>query len=252
MTPRCVPPREEAAHEQHERDEHHDLDQREVAPGRGRPLVGGARRRPPGSRPADGGLRSAAAARCAASRSARVDAPPAVASAGTAALAARLPMAGVRRRGAGSTPRPPANGQPDEMTTRHQFISMPSSPQRGRDVPVLAARLADVLVADATHLCSSGAEHHLLDPAAVQLLDVGAVAEQRSRVSLQPVREVVAQLLELREATAGAGRAARGDAEVEALARVGGAEERGELAPRAGRSGRAGRARAGPVSVTTG
>src|SRR3954452_22385118 len=92
---------------------------------------------------------------------------------------------------------------------------------------MLGAWFTDVLVADAHPLVGRRVEHHLLDPAPVQVLDVGPVA-QHLAVVLELVGQVVAQLLEL------AGRqqarpAARGDVPLEALARVGGAEERGQL-----------------------
>ena len=43
-------------------------------------------------------------------------------------------------------------GQPEEIFTRHQPISMPTRPSRGRRVLVLAAGLADVVVRDALPL----------------------------------------------------------------------------------------------------
>jgi hypothetical protein len=63
-------------------------------------------------------------------------------------------------------------------------------------VPVLAAGLADVLVADPHPLVLLRREHHLLDQPPVALLDVGPVAQQPP-VLVQALRQPVAQLLEL-------------------------------------------------------
>ena len=50
-------------------------------------------------------------------------------------LRLRLPIEARWRslvRGHGEAPDPPANGQPEEILTCHQFISMPTIPSRGR------------------------------------------------------------------------------------------------------------------------
>jgi hypothetical protein len=99
-------------------------------------------------------------------------------------------------------------------------------------VPVLAAALADVLVRDPHPLVLLGLEQHLLDPAAVLLLDVGAVPERLAGV-VEALCEVVSELLELREGEQ-ARSAARAHPPVEARAREGRAEEGRELRFEAG------------------
>jgi hypothetical protein len=92
---------------------------------------------------------------------------------------------------------------------------------------VLAAALADVLVLDAHPLVLLGGEHHRLDAGAVSVLDVGAIRE-RAAVVREALGEVVSDLLELLQREDA--RAALGaHAPVKAGARVGRAEERGEL-----------------------
>src|SRR5207248_2204292 len=83
--------------------------------------------------------------------------------------------------------------------------------------PRLAAGLADVLVPDHHPLVALRLEQHLLDPAAVELLDVGAVAEHPA-VVLEPIGQLVAQLLELYQRQH-ARPAARGDLPVESRPR---------------------------------
>jgi hypothetical protein len=63
-------------------------------------------------------------------------------------------------------------------------------------VPVLAAALADVLGGDPLPLVLLGVEQHLLDLAAVALLDVGALGERQAHVA-QALGEVVSERLEL-------------------------------------------------------
>ncbi|MBA2566209.1 MAG: hypothetical protein H0V08_00190 [Thermoleophilaceae bacterium] len=94
-------------------------------------------------------------------------------------------------------------------------------------MPVLAAALADVLVLDAHPLVRLGVEHHRLDAGAVSLLDVSAI-RQRAAVFLQALGEVVSDLLELLEGE-DARAAVRAHLPLEAGARVGRAEQRGEL-----------------------
>jgi hypothetical protein len=64
---------------------------------------------------------------------------------------------------------------------------------------VLAARLADVLVADPHPLVLLGREHHLFDQAPVARLDIGPVAEQGAVLG-KPLSQLVADPLELRQA----------------------------------------------------
>jgi hypothetical protein len=92
---------------------------------------------------------------------------------------------------------------------------------------VLAARLADVLVCDPHPLVALGLEQHLLDPAALLVLEVGALGERAAAVG-DALHELVAELLELPQRE-DAGASARAHAPVEALARVGRAEQRAEL-----------------------
>ncbi len=65
-------------------------------------------------------------------------------------------------------------------------------------MPVLAARLADVLVPYALPPVLLGLEEHLLDPAAVLLLEVGPLVE-RPTVLPETIGKVVTKLLELDE-----------------------------------------------------
>ena len=104
-------------HDQHDPDEHAQLDERERVPRRLRPLV--AQRRGPARR---------AGGRCGGRDAA---------------------LRGARGCGgpSGCQGYQVANGQPEEILTCHQPASMPTRPRRGRDVPVLAAGLADVRVA---------------------------------------------------------------------------------------------------------
>ena len=95
---------EEAADEQHQRDQDHQLHERERPPGRRRPLVGRATR-------ARACGRGFAAGRGGGGRS-------------TALLALRAHGRGRRAS---------ANGQPEESLTRHQPISIPRMPHRGRE-----------------------------------------------------------------------------------------------------------------------
>ena len=96
---------DQAPDEQHQPDQHAQLDQRERVPRRARALVaaGGARRGPPARRRPRRAARGALA----------IGAQP--------RLRLRLPIR-----------RSPANGQPEETFTRHQPISMPMRPRRGR------------------------------------------------------------------------------------------------------------------------
>jgi hypothetical protein len=94
-------------------------------------------------------------------------------------------------------------------------------------VPVLAARLADVLVADPEPAVLAGRQQHLLDQAAVLFLGVGAVAERPPRLG-DPLGELVAELLELAQGQH-PGSAARAHAPVEALPRPGRAEQLRQL-----------------------
>jgi hypothetical protein len=92
---------------------------------------------------------------------------------------------------------------------------------------VLAAGLPDVGVRDSDPLVALGLELHLLDQAAVLLLDVGAVV-QRAAGLRQPLREVVAELLELAERQ-DPRPAARADLPLEARAWIRRAEELRQL-----------------------
>jgi hypothetical protein len=51
---------------------------------------------------------------------------------------------------------PMANGQPEETTTRHQFISIPSGPKRGRTCQCLQPGSPMSSPETRTHLCFSG------------------------------------------------------------------------------------------------
>jgi hypothetical protein len=93
---------------------------------------------------------------------------------------------------------------------------------------VLAPGLADVLVADPLPAVLLGREQHLLDLAAVLLLDVGAVAQRAPR-GLDPARELIAHVLQLAEAQQ-ARAAGRGHGELHALARPARHEQGRQLA----------------------
>ena len=92
---------------------------------------------------------------------------------------------------------------------------------------MLAAGLADVRIGDAHPLVGGGIAQHVLDELAVARLDLGAVVERAARL-VQPVGEVVAELLELAQAQQPRA-AAPVDAELDARARVSGDEGGGEL-----------------------
>jgi hypothetical protein len=95
-------------------------------------------------------------------------------------------------------------------------------------MPVLAPGLADVLVAHPLPAVLLGRQQHLLDLAAVLLLDVGAVAQRAARV-LDPARELVAHVLQLAQAQQ-ARPAGGGHGELHALARPARHEQRRQLA----------------------
>ena len=120
------------------------------------------------------GVGSSARSRRAASRSARVDSP---------RLRLRLPIQ-------------VANGQPELMTTRHQPISMPMKLQRGRTCQCLQPRSPMSSADTRLPAVTLGFEHHLLDQAAVLLLDPGAVRQRAARVR-HVAGELVAELLQL-------------------------------------------------------
>src|SRR5437764_481627 len=94
-------------------------------------------------------------------------------------------------------------------------------------MPVLAARLADVLVGDPSPLVAGGVSYHPLDQLAVLVLDVGVVVERKPDV-LDPGGERVTHALELvdREKPRAAD---AGNREVDALPREGRAEQASEL-----------------------
>ena len=93
-----------------------------------------------------------------------------------------------------------------------------------------AAGLADVLGRDALPLVALRLEHHLLDQAAVPVLDPGPVGQRPPRVR-DAGRQLVAQLLELGQGEEARASAATGHRRMRHMgARPGGAEHRGELA----------------------
>src|SRR5690349_16337113 len=94
-------------------------------------------------------------------------------------------------------------------------------------MPVLAAGLADVAVAHAHPAVLLGLEQHLLDQAAVVLLHESPLG-QLAAVVLEPVRQLVADGLELPQAE-DARTAARWHPPVEPGARIGAAEEARKL-----------------------
>src|SRR3954451_3705372 len=98
----------------------------------------------------------------------------------------------------------------------------------GTDVSLLATALADVLGAHAHVLVPLRLEQHLLDAAAVHLLDVRAVGEHAA-VVLELRGQLVAHPLELAERQEPRA-AARADVPVEAGARIRRAEQCAELA----------------------
>src|SRR5215210_679953 len=96
-------------------------------------------------------------------------------------------------------------------------------------MPVLAPPLADVVVRDERPLVAFGLEHHLLDPAAIALLDGGALVELAA-VTLEALGEVIAHPLELGEREQARSAARRAHAPLEALTGEGGGEQVGHLA----------------------
>src|SRR4051794_19821286 len=97
-------------------------------------------------------------------------------------------------------------------------------------MPVLAALLADVLRRDTPPPVALRLEHHLLDQAPVAVLDPGAVGQRAAGIR-DPARQLVAELLELRQRQQPRPAAATADGRVRHVgARPGGAEDRRELA----------------------
>jgi hypothetical protein len=94
-------------------------------------------------------------------------------------------------------------------------------------MPVLAAGLADVLVADPHPLVRGRVREHLLDPLAILLVHVADVVEPKPDV-LDPRGEAVAHLLQLIDGEH-AGAAHPGDVEVDSGARERRAEQAGQL-----------------------
>ena len=187
------------------------------------------------------GLRASASARRAraASRWARVllasptpASPPSV-----SRLRLRLPMKFLSHGVAAAGPRPPANGQPEEIRTRHQPISMPSRPRRGRTCQCLQPGSPMSQLPTRRQRCARAR--------AASPRSGGGSAPRRgcapradTAILLEPHRQLVADPLELAEGEQ-ARAAARRHAPVEAGARVRGAEELRRARPPAARSGRA-------------
>ena len=82
---------------------------------------------------------------------------------------------------------PLAKGQPEESLTRHQPISIPSSPQRGRECQCRQPGSPMSSLETDHPAVPIGRGDHSLEQAPVRLLDVGASAELGPRVA-QPQR----------------------------------------------------------------
>ena len=88
-------------------------------------------------------------------------------------------------------------GQPEEIFTRHQPISIPEQPETGARVPMAATRLADVGPRDPQPLEVGRFGEHVVEQLAVGGLELGPSARARGpRRSAPPA---VAHLLELAE-----------------------------------------------------
>ena len=92
----------------------------------------------------------------------------------------------------------PANGHPEETLTRHQPISIPIGPRRGRECqwPQPGTPRSSRLIR--THLKSAGAASIWRSSSRLRGLDPGLLAQGQPRLG-DPVGELVAQPLQLAE-----------------------------------------------------
>ena len=135
----------------------------------------------------------------------------------------------------------PANGHPEETLTRHQPISIPSGPRRGRECqwpqpgsPTSAREIR-------SHLYSAGASSIRSSSSRLRVSSSVALLQRRRAAAIR-VGERVADPLQLAEAERPAARrATRRHAGVELQTREGLGEERAPARARGGRSGAAAR-----------
>ena len=189
--------------DQHDQaDQHHQLDQGKRPPGRGRPLIASsarrrARRLRPGPARAIAWGRRCGASCSSALKSKQIRPHDASDEARTVEsdVGETISRCGSKARARGGR-RPLANGQPEESLTRHQPMSIPRMPHRGRECHWRQLALADVLSGDPHPAVALRIGDHRLEQASVRLLDLASAAELGLRLR-KPHRQRVSNPLQL-------------------------------------------------------